>query len=225
MIRLVIVFIFLISGFLPYFASAGETKSAPHSLKNYQLQSEGGRLTGELKNVAIEKLLEEVLQIDGFRWEVNGKLNGSISISLSQLTVEQCIKKIMRLNHFNYALIFDHDDSADNNNPHRIKNLTIYQKDEIVRFSRTSQITLAAKKKQINLTPNAVSKRTTAVSPVAKPLAEKKQTKETLPSDPAVKEISAHKLEMKAYVDDLLGEDKITQEEYDALIGEMKKTK
>ena len=200
---------------------AGGSKIVSRYLKEPDVTWEKNVITGELKNVPVKDLLEELLRKEGSNWEVIGDLKGTLSISFDNMTINDSIKKIMRLGHYNFVLIFDRDKITDKPLPHRIKNLTIYQEDKITRFSRTSRIALAAKNKQITKPPKAVRQKTNAVSPTTKNPAVRKQIKNTLPSDPTEKEISALNEEIKAFADEMLAEKKITQEEYDELIGEM----
>ena len=215
MIRLVFVFIFLISGFLPFYASAGETKSAPHSLKYYEVQSEGGRLTGELKNVAVKSLLEEVLQKDGFRWEVEGELNGNISISFAQLTIEQCIKKIMRLNHFSYALVLNGGQSLSSAKPNSIKELIIYRDDNVIRFSRTPQKRLTSQNRKIVEKP--LPKKDEAIASHPKPSFNEENHRETRSRNYKI-EFEGASDDLKKFVDELMIDDRISQDEYEKIM-------
>lgn len=192
-------------------------------LKEPAVKWENNVITGELKNVPVKDLLEELLRKEGSNWEVIGDLKGTLSISFDNMTINDSIKKVMRLGHYNFTLIFDSDELADKPLPHRIKYLTVYQKDKIIRFSRTSQLTVASPKKQINKSPKAAPQGTTAVSPVPKHLAERKQRTNTPPSGPTKKEISALNEEIKAFADEMLAAKKITQEEYNELVGEMER--
>ncbi len=64
---------------------------------------ENERLTGEVKNVPIKSLIEELLRKEGFQWAVKGNLTGQISMSFDHLSVEQSIRKIMRVNNFDHV--------------------------------------------------------------------------------------------------------------------------
>lgn len=79
------------------------------------------------------------------------------------------------------------------------------------------------KKKQINKPPKAARQRTTALSPIPKNLAEGKRSRTTLPTGPTKKEIMALNNEIKAFADEMLAAKKITQEEYNELVGEIER--
>lgn len=215
MIRIVFVSIILISGFLPFYASASEKKSVSHSFNNYQVQFEEGRLTGELKNVAVKRLLEEILQKDGFRWEVKGELNGNISISFAQLTVEQCIKKIMRLSHFSYALVLDGEQSPSSTKPIFIKELIIYRDDNVIRFSKTQQKRLARQKGKIEEKPQPKKDETTASHP--KPSVKKENHRESLSRNDKV-EFEGTSQDLNTFVNELLIENRISPDEYEDIM-------
>jgi hypothetical protein len=202
---------------------AGGSRNVSRYLKEPAVKWENNVITGELKNVPVKGLLEELLRKQGSNWEVIGDLKGTLNISFDDMTINDSIRKIMRLGHYNFVLIFDRDELTDNPLPHRIKNLTIYQKDKIIRFSRTSQLTVASQKKQINKPPKAARQRTTALSPIPKNLAEGKRSRTTLPTGPTKKEIMALNNEIKAFADEMLAAKKITQEEYNELVGEIER--
>lgn len=219
MIRLFIVFIILNNAFLPFpfYASASENKPVSHSPKNYQVQFEGGRLTGELKNVAVKGLLEEILQTDGFRWEVKGELNGNISISFAQLTVEQCIKKIMRLSHFSYALVLGGEQSPSPSStiPIYIKELIIYKNDNIIRFSRTQQKGLA--RQNIKIEEKPMPEKDVAISSHPKSLSKEKKHRKK-PSRKYKVEFEGTSQDLKTFVNELLIENRISPDEYEKIM-------
>jgi hypothetical protein len=215
MIHLVIVFIILINGFLPFYASAGENKPVSHSPKNYQVQIEGGRLTGELKNVAVKGLLVEFLQTVGFRWVVKAELNDAISISFAQLTVEQCIKKIMRLSHFSYALVLDGEQSPSSTKPIYIKELIIYKNDNIIRFSRTQQKGLA--RQNIKIEEKPMPEKDVAISSHPKSLSKEKKHRKR-PSRKYKVEFEGTSQDLKTFVNELLIENRISPDEYEKIM-------
>ena len=202
---------------------AGGNRVVSRYLKEPAVKWENNLITGKLTNVPVKGLLEELLRKEGSNWEVIGDLKGTLNISFDDMTINDSIKKIMRLGHYNFTLIFDLEEHTDKPLPHRIKYLTIYQNDKIIRFSRTSRIALAANNKQITKPPKAARQKTDAVSPTTKSPAVRKQSKNTLPSDPTEKEIADIENEMKAVADEMLAEKIITHEEYKELIGEMER--
>jgi hypothetical protein len=177
------------------------------------------RLTGEVKNAPVKNLITELLRMAGSNWEVIGNLTGTISMSFDHLTINDSIKKIMRLNRFNYALIFDEGQPHGSKNSHLIKELTIYQGDQRIRFSRSAKQIPAPGKRNFKTARQPGSGRIAALP--AKPPAEKPKKSQTLPTGPTTEEISALNKEMKAFADEMLSEKKITPEEYKELIGEL----
>lgn len=223
MIRQIIFIIIFIGGYLSSSVFAVGQGSSYTFLKEPAIKWNDERLQGEVKNAPVKNLITELLQRTGTEdtfWEVNGNLEGSMSISFDNLTIDESIKKIMRHNRFNYTLIFDERQPRDTNSFQRIKELAIYRKDQTIRFSRTA--------KQIPSTEVISSPGTSkpvigkpADSLPAAPLAAKSTVRNTPRSEPTNEEIEGIDEEMRAIADELLAEEKISQEEYDALIGEI----
>jgi hypothetical protein len=206
----------------PVFAGGNMPRS--RYLKEPAVKWENNLITGKLRNVPVKGLLEELLRQEGFDWEVIGNLKDTISVSFNHLTINESIRKILRLSRFNYALIVDEPEPHESNSSNLIKELTIYQNDQVVRFSRTAKQLPAQKKKKIKKAPNPGNKKATAALP-SKPPAEKPKKSQTLPSGLTTEEISSLNKEMKAFADEMLAEKKITAEEYKELIEELEAEK
>ncbi len=220
MIRQIVLIIILLSGYASSPALAVGKGPAYRFLKEPAVKWDVSRLTGEVKNAPVINLITEILQKEGSNWQVIGKLTGTISISFDHLTINDSIKKIMRISRYNYALVFEEQEPADSISSHLIKELTIYQGDRRIRFSRTATQPPAPGKKIFKKTPKPVSGRITAASP-AKPTAQKPKIPNTRQSEPTREEIAEFDREMKAAADELLAEKKITLKEYKELIGEL----
>ena len=178
MIRQIIFIIIFLTGHLTSPVFAVGKGPVYMFLKEPAVKWNDERLTGEVKNAPLENLITELLRMAGSNWEVIGNLEGKVSISFDNLTINDSIKKIMRLNRFNYALIFDERQPHDSKNSHRIKELRIYQGDQRIRYSRTAKLIPAQKKQKIRKAPNLVNKKTAAALPV-------KPTEVALPAPPS----------------------------------------
>jgi hypothetical protein len=175
------------------------------------------RLTGEVINAPVKNLITELLQMAGYNWEVIGKLEGKISISFDHLTISESINKIMRISRYNYALIFEEQESFDSMSTQNIKELTIYQKDQRIRFSRTQKQISKPQKEKITKASNTGTPKSVSALP-AKPAAKKPKLRNTRQSEPTREEIAVIEEEIKAFADEMLAEKKITMEEYKELI-------
>lgn len=227
MIRQIIFIIIFIGGYLSSSVSAVGQGPSYRFLKEPAIKWNDERLKGEVKNAPVKNLITELLQRTGTKdtsWEVNGNLEGNISISFDNLTIDESIKKIMRHNRFNYTLIFDERQPRDAKSFQRIKELAIYQKDQTIRFSRTArQIPSSTVKSYPGTSKPVTGKPADPLSAV--PLAAKSIVRNTPRSEPIKEEIEGIDEEMRAIADELLAEEKISQEEYDAMIREIEAEK
>ena len=128
MIRFIAFFAGLFIGFLPIEAFAGENESDFRHLKAPQFKWEDSRLTGEVKDVPVIELLEELSWKEGFELKIFGKLDQKTNISFDHLTVEECIKKIMRTTGLSYIIISGVAGSSDTESTYRISKLIVCQK-------------------------------------------------------------------------------------------------
>lgn len=119
--------ILVISLSLPYIA-AGQDRPALRFLEDSQLTWEDERLTGELKNVPVKSLLKKLSEEKNFQLVIIGDLNEQVDVSFDKLTLEQCIKRVMRLSDLSYLMVVEGQGSSDAEPPYRIKKLIICQK-------------------------------------------------------------------------------------------------
>ena len=227
MIRQIIFTIILLGGYLSSSVFAVGQGATYRLLREPAVKWNDGRLEGEIKNAPVKNLITELLQragTKGTNWEVIGNLKGNINISFNNLTINESIKKVMRLNRFNYALIFDEWQSQGSKHFHRIKELTIYQEDQAIRFYRTSKQIQASREINSERTRKPATSKPTVVLP-ASPAAAKPKTQGTRPAEATSEEIAAMDKELQTIADEMLADEIITQEEYDALMEEIEAEK
>jgi hypothetical protein len=224
MFRQTIIIIIFLIGYLSFPVFAVGKGPAYRFIKEPAVQWNDERLTGEVKNAPVKNLITELLQMAGYNWEVIGKLEGKISISFDHLTINESINKIMRISRYNYALIFEEQEPIDPMSTQHIKELTIYQKDQRIRFSRTQKQINTPPQKKITKASNPGTPKSVATLP-AKPAAKKPKIRNTRQSEPTREEMAAIDKEIRVFADEMLAEKKITQEEYNELIGELEAEK
>lgn len=177
-------------------------------LKSPMVQRTEDRLTGELKNIPIGGLLEELIKNKQFDCAVKGQLKGVTSISFENLTVDEIIRKILRNNNYNYTIL-SNPEVADIDSTSGINVLTIYQGDTIVRFSRIASRT-TADRKQISQ-PNAPQ---TIKGANDRKIAESDKRYS--------EEITKLDVEIRGFLDDMLDTRKMSKEEYQKAMNEIK---
>jgi hypothetical protein len=224
MFRQTIIIIIFLIGYLSFPVFAVGEGPAYRFIKEPAIKWKDERLTGEIKNAPVKNLITELLWMEGSNWEVIGKLEDKISISFDHLTINESINKIMRISRYNYALIFEEQEPIDSMSAQQIKELTIYQKDQRIRFSRTQKQINKPKKEKIVKASNPGTPKSVAALP-AKPAAKKPIIRNTRQSEPTREEIAAIDKELRAFADEMFAEKKITQEEYNELIREMETEK
>jgi len=128
MIRFIALFAGLFIGFLSIEAFAGENESDFRHLKSPEFKWEDSRLTGEVKDVPVIELLEELSWKEGFELKIFGKLDQKTNVAFDHLTVEECIKKIMRTTGLSYIIISGGAESSDTESSYRISKLIVCQK-------------------------------------------------------------------------------------------------
>lgn len=104
----------------PQWSLADRPSSDPGNVPTSSLRWKDNRLDGELRDVSVEALLEELSSKGSFELEVKGDAAQTIDISFDRLTLHQSIKKLMRSAKCNYAIVWDPDVS------HGIKKLIVY---------------------------------------------------------------------------------------------------
>ena len=221
MIRKTIFIIILLGGYLSSPVFAIGKGPAFRFLKEPAVKWNAERLTGEVNNAPVKNLITELLRMEGSNWEMIGNLEGSISISFDNLTINDSIKKIMRLHRFNYALIFDEQRPPESEKSHLIRELTIYQGDQRIRFSRTQKQTSTPKKEKFKKAPNPGKPKTVAALPAkpstvalpAPPPAKKPKIRNTRQSGHTGEDIADIGKEMRAFADEMLAEKKMKKSE------------
>ncbi len=123
----------------------------------------------------------------------------------------------MRISRYNYALIFEEQEPIDSISAQHIKELTIYQKDQRIRFSRAQKQINKPKKEKITKASNLGTPKSVAALP-AKPPAKKPKHRNTRQSKPTREEMAAIDKEFRAFADEMLAAKKITMAEYNELI-------
>ena len=217
MIRHLTALIILLSVVLSTTAMAGSSRY----LVAPAVKWENNRLTGAVKNVPIQTLLEELLGKEGYQWEVKGNLSGKIGLSFDDMTIEESIRKIMRLGKYNYALIHSTPASPENSSSPQIKELTIYQKDDTIRFSRTSQkFAVPSKKANIRTVRKPRKPKKTAASVTDRAIVHTK-AKKLIPEKPSNEELAEMDRQFKEMADEMLAAKEISQEEYAQMMKEM----
>lgn len=168
-------------------------------LKKAGIKVEGSRLNGDLKNTPIKNILKGLMESDGFECQVTGDLQGTISLTIENLTAEETIQKIMRNRRYDYTMVLVESESSDGKHP-AVRELTIYQGDSTVRFAKI---------------PKSVSTvQPEAVKPVLAPAA-------TLTENPSGSNVASEEAleqldrELKSLMDEMVAEKKMSRQEYD----------
>ena len=215
MIRFLSFLIALLIGLLSAQIFASEHESDFRYLKDPQLKWEGERLTGELKNVPVKTLLEELSRKEGFQLEIVGDLDQKVDISFDHLTLEQCIKKIMRLTNLSHVIISDVEGQPEDKALYRLNKLIVCQKGEKSRSSRTHHTPPAQKKRRVEKKP-APDEEEAISSPPESSGAPRQRPKAT-PRKSEV-EFEGSPEDLKGYVEEMSQEGRINSEEYKMIL-------
>lgn len=211
MIRQTIYTILLLAIHLTVSGLTAAEGTAYQYLREPAVEWNNSRLTGEVKNAPVKSLITEILQKGGSNWEVTGNLNGTTWVFFNHLTINDSIKKIMRLSGLNYVLIFEEHQPHDSGNSSFIKELTIYQGKETIRFSRTAR--------QISPPERQIVEKT--FEPATDDPAGKPKVHEPQPAELRNDELAQMDRELKAFAAEMLAEEKITAEEYQELMEDL----
>jgi hypothetical protein len=176
----------------------------------------GGRISGELKNVPIKGVLEDLLRGESYDCTVSGELKGNISISFENLTVEASIRKIMRNSNYNYSIVTSGaHKTAGTDRSGGINELVIYQADSTIRFARVLRAQTVV---------------SSAVPMPSEPIAAMKPLPRSEPSEPVAvdkplrqpgKGIEHLDNEIKAFMEELLAANKVSREEYEQALNDV----
>ena len=189
--------------FFPLGAYADQSQVRSKYLIEPAVSWNGNRMSGELKNISIRGLLEDLIRNKQFGCTIQGQLQGTISIRFDNLTAEEVIRKIMRSKHYNYTIMSTTDHPG-------IGKLTIYQGDTIVSFNKVP-----------------ISARNIITGSNAKHLQPPPSPAKTKAPAPLSDERSAERLkkldgEIKWILDDMLASNKMSQKEYEKALAKMK---
>lgn len=120
---------FIILSF-PLRGLAIESEPADRYVEFPQLKWEDNRLYGKLRAVPVRALLEKLSSREGFQLEIIGEIDHTVDVFLDRMTLEQSIKKIMRLTNLDYIMILNGQGLTEGKGPHNIKKLIICNKDK-----------------------------------------------------------------------------------------------
>lgn len=174
---------------------------APQRLGGSTVTWNENRLTVALKNAPVKGVLKDLMESEGFACVVTGDLQGTITMSIDNLTVEETVHKIMRNRKENYTMILSGTDPSDDSHA-VLSELTIYQKNEVVRFEKVPKGTLTTEPERV----------VPAVAPAAQAPPENQGRGIGL----ATQEMrDAMDTEIKSLLDEMLAEEKMSPQEYE----------
>ena len=214
---------------MPTIIMAGNGGATGRYLRPPAVTWQDDLISGDLKNVPVQGIVEDLLRSGGYEWDVEGSLNGQISISLDGLTVAECLRRILKRSDANFAMIQADTGSSDKGLKTGIEKLTIYQKDGYVRFLRTSRkITASKYTRQRSTIPktraSAIKHPPKTKQPPAKSAKRPSKSvkpKAVKPPDMSPEDHAMMDKELKSMLDDMLTENQITDEEYRQLLEEL----
>jgi len=209
--------------FLQVFAS--EANPVSHYSKYPQLKWKDERLTGELSNCPVKTLLEELSQKEGFQLEIIGDLNQKLDLSFDHLTLEQSIKKIMRLSNLNYVMIFDVEGQSEDNALYRLNKLIVCQKVKKAQFSssRTQRRRPVRQKRRIEKEPPQNEKEE-AIFQSSELFTGHSKRQNKAPKKAAM-EFEGSPEDLRSYVEEISRQGLINSEEYEMILEKMKEQK
>lgn len=203
--------------FLQVFASEGNPVS--HYSKYPQLKWKDKRLSGELSNCPVKILLEELSQKEGFQLEIIGDLNRKLDLSFDHLTLEQSIKKIMRLSNLSYVMILDVEGQSEDKALYRLNKLIVCQKDKSAQSSMTHRTPPVRQNRRIEKEPPPNEKEE-AISQSPEASTEHRQHQKRTPKKSEV-EFEGSPEDLRSYVEEMSREGLISLEEYKMILEKM----
>lgn len=168
-----------------------------------RVQWKADRLSGELRDVPVGAVLEELLRGRAYDCKVDGVLQGTLTIHFENLTPEELIRRIMYTHQYNFTMIETHPEASDAGGVAGVSRLTVYQGDTTVRFTRVP----------------VSAARTVQKRPLPAGSASGVESPRTIPDTDG--KIDALDQEIKTFLDNMLTSDKITREEYDKALKEV----
>jgi hypothetical protein len=160
--------------------------------------------------------LEELSWKEGFQLEIFGDLDQQVDISFDHLTLEQSIKKIMRLTNLSYVMISDVEGQSEDKALYRLSKLIVCQKDKKARPSRTHRTPPARKKRSVEKKPSPDDEEE-AISSPPEPSGAPRQRPKATPRKSEV-EFEGFPEDLKSYVEEMSREGRISPEEYKMIL-------
>lgn len=191
---------------IPAFA-AGEPRG-PQIIGGSMVTWNDKRLTAELKNLPVKGVLKDLMSGEGFACQVTGNLEGTISVIIDNLTVEEAIHKILRNRRYDYTMILVEPGSPGGWHS-AVSELTIYQGANTVRFTQVPKGLPAAELKRVEPAP-------TPTPALASPKEPPDRT--NLATEEDLEELD---MEIKSLMDQMMDEKKMSQQEYDEALRTM----
>jgi len=220
MIRFRSFLIILLISVLSLQVFASEGKPVPHYSMYPQLKWEDERLSGGLKNVPVKDLLEELSRKKDFQLEIVGDLNLKLDLSFDHLTLEQSIKKIMRLSNLSYVMILDVERQSEDKELYRLNKLIVCQKGKKDRSSRTHRTPPVLQKRRVEKKPSPDDDEEEAISSPPKPSGAPRQSPKATPRKSEV-EFEGSPEDLRSYVEEMSREGLISLEEYKMILEKM----
>ena len=210
-------------------AAAGSDGPIGRYLRAPAVTWQGGRISGDVRDVPIQGLVVDLLRSGGYEWYVEGRLQGQISVTFDGLTLAESVRKVLKQSDFDFAMIQANAESPDVGQGVNIEQLTIYQTAGFVRFSRTENKVTAASSAELRLTDSDTHTAAMQSSPQVKASSAlpAKATPKTAKPEPAIEpEVTAEERakldkDFKDMLGEMLLEKQITEEEYHEIMGEM----
>ena len=219
MIRFRSFLIILLISVLSLQVFASEGKPVPHYSMYPQLKWEDERLTGGLKNVPVKDLLEELSRKKDFQLEIVGDLNLKLDLFFDHLTLEQSIKKIMRLSNLSYVMILDVEGQSEDKALYRLNKLIVCQKDKSAQSSRTHRTRPVPQQRRIEKEPPPNEKEE-AISQSLEPSTEHRQRQKKASKKSEI-EFEGSQEDLRSYVEEMSREGLISLEEYKMILEKM----
>lgn len=188
----------------------GQARQLAGYLKSSGVRWENQVLHGEVKNVPVARLIEDLMRDEHFDCSASGALPGTISMRFDGLTVEESIRKIMRTNHYSFSLVLHPASAGNDADPQQVHELRIYQGIDVVRFAKTQRPAASRPAIAAAAAPPVMGPRPAATGRAAKAL-----------TDAAATDRQQLDREIILLMEELLSQQKVTREEYDQAMREM----
>ena len=218
MIRFRSFLIILLISVLSLQVFASEGKPVPHYSMYPQLKWEDERLSGGLKNVPVKDLLEELSRKKDFQLEIVGDLNLKLDLFFDHLTLEQSIKKIMRLSNLSYVMILDVEGQSEDKALYRLSKLIVCQKDKSAQSLRTHRTRPLPQKRRLEKKPSPDEEEKETISPPPEPPAISRERPKYRKSEV---EFEGSPEDLRSYVEEMSREGLINSEEYKMILEKM----